>query len=113
VLFLFVLIAIVAAALFAISVYARGSYYVGLDNDRVTIFQGRVGGLLWFDPTVKQRTDLTAADVPPAYIDDVRNGKEEGSLAEARRYVRNLKEAAAQQAATTTTTTAPPAPPAP
>jgi protein phosphatase len=119
VLFLFALLAVVAGALFAIGVYARGAYYVGLDHDRVTIFQGRPGGLLWFKPTVKQRTDLTAANVPPAYQDDVRDGKEEGSLPEARSYVRNLREAAA--ATTTTTTTTPPtttattttAPPAP
>src|SRR5256885_6281587 len=45
---------------------SRSSYFVALKGDRVTIFQGRPGGVLWFHPTVKQRTDLTAADIPPS-----------------------------------------------
>jgi protein phosphatase len=112
--FLFALIAILAGALFAISAYARGSYYVGLDGTQVVIYQGRPGGLLWFKPTVKQRTDLTEPEIPAPYKADVKAGKEESSLSAARQYVQNLKDvsrpddsstAAANANETTTSTT--------
>jgi protein phosphatase len=107
--FVLALLLVLGGAAAAIGVYARGSYYVGLDNSRVAVFQGRPGGLLWFKPTVKQRTDLAEADVPAPYRADLRAGKEENSLDAARRYVQNLKDAAAAQAPSATTTTTAPA----
>lgn len=98
-LFVVVVLLVLAAAVAAVGVFARGSYFVGFDEDEVVIFQGRPGGLLWFDPTVKERTGLAADDVPEARVDALRDGKEEADLADARRYVENLR------AQTTTTTT--------
>jgi protein phosphatase len=116
VLFVLALLLVLAGAAAAIGVYARGSYYVGQSKGRVAIFEGRPGGLLWFKPTVAQRTDLTTVDVPAAYKADVQSGKTEPSLAAARRYVANLKQAVAEQQArannpgsTTTTSPIPPA----
>ena len=104
--FLVVLVLIVGAAFGAITWYGRSTYYVGIDGDRVTIFQGRPGGLLWYDPTVEQRTDLAVVDVPPNRLQALKDGKQEPSLHDAERYVENLRdEAAAIAAATTTTTT--------
>jgi serine/threonine protein phosphatase PrpC len=115
-LFVLALLLVLAGAAAAIGVYARGSYYVGQSKGRVAIFQGRPGGLLWFKPTVAQRTDLATADVPAAYKADVQSGKTEPSLGAARRYVANLKQVASEQkaqadnpASTTTTSPAPPA----
>jgi PPM family protein phosphatase len=113
VVFLFLLIAVIGGALAAIGFYARGGYHVGINDGEVVIFQGRPGGLLWFDPTLKERTGLAEADVPPAYIPDVRDGKEFSSLEDASRYVFNLQEAAVAMTTTTTTTTAAPPPPPP
>ncbi|MDQ1446316.1 MAG: family protein phosphatase, partial [Acidimicrobiaceae bacterium] len=117
VVFVLALLLVLAGALAAVGFYARGAYYVGIDDATVVVYQGRPGGLLWFKPTVKQRTDLGEADVPPAYVDDVRAGKEESSLAAARAYVRNLRQAAATtppagaDPGATSTTTAPPGQP--
>jgi len=105
-LFFIALLAVVGGALAAIGFYARAGYYVGINDGTVVIYQGRPDGLLWFEPTIKERTTLAEADVPPAYRDDVASGKEYGDLAEARRYVEALEEQAAPPA--TTTTTAPP-----
>ena len=119
--FLLVLVLVLGGAAAAVGFYARGSYFVGLDEGRVAIFKGRPGGLLWFSPTVEERTNLTQAAVPPARQDDVANGHAVASLEEARTYVENLEGAAggssAEPATTTTavpveTTTAPPAAPA-
>ena len=113
--FIIVLAVLVGGAVGAVAWYARSSYYVGVDAGRVAIFQGRPGGLFGFDPTLKQRTDLPLAEVPPARHDDLTQGKEVPSLDAARNYVANLKDEAAslQPAPTTTTTTAVPPPPAP
>jgi protein phosphatase len=91
VIFVAALLLIVGGAFAAIAVYARGSYFVGFKGERVAIFKGRPGGLLWFDPTLAQRTALARDRVPPSRLADVRAGKEEPSLAAARRYVRNLQ----------------------
>lgn len=108
-LFIGIVVLVIAGAVAAVGVFARGAYFVGFENDEVVIFQGRPGGLLWFDPTVEVRTGLAAADVPPARVDAITAGKEEPTLGAARRYVDNLR---AQMTATTTTTasTAPPPP---
>jgi protein phosphatase len=104
--FFVVLVLILGAAFGAITWYGRGTYYVGIDGDRVTIFQGRPGGLLWYDPTVEQRTDLSVVDVPPARLQALKDGKQEPSRQAAERYVENLRdEASTMSLATTTPTT--------
>jgi protein phosphatase len=113
--FVVVLLLVLAGAAAAVGFYARGSYFVGIDEGQVAIFKGRPGGLLWFSPTVEERTSLAGASVPPARADDVANGHTVASLDEARDYVRNLQATASNRtavtgdASTTTTTAAPPA----
>ncbi len=103
--FLVLLVALVAAAGFAVALYARGSYFVGLNNDALTIYKGRPGGLLWFQPTIVQRTDVLASDVLPARLSDLQSGKEEPSLSQARAYVTSLQDEKLQQVQATSTTT--------
>lgn len=97
--------------------YARAGWFVGVDGGDVAIFQGRPGGVLWFDPSLERRTGLGIDDLPPARRAAVREGKEQPSLAAAERYVDNLRDQAEQErratTTTTTTTTAPPPPPPP
>jgi serine/threonine protein phosphatase PrpC len=111
--FVTVLVLLVAAGVGAIAWYARGSYFVGLHEGRVTIYKGRPGGLLWFDPTVEEATPITSASLLPARRDDLEAGKPEPSLADARLYVERIQQEAARAgasggdgpAATSTTTT--------
>lgn len=100
-----VLVLVLALAAVAIGWYARGSYFVGLRGDRVTIYQGRPGGVLWFHPTIAQRTNVTTTEVLPHQIPRLRDGQEESSLAEARAFVRSLvAEAIAARSAQSPTT---------
>ena len=103
--FLVVLVLLVGAALGATAWYARASYFVGLDENQVVVFKGRPGGLLWFQPTLVERTGMTATDVLPSRLDDLRAGRLQPSLPAALRYAGNLREeaAAADRASTTTT----------
>ena len=89
--FLVVVVLVVGGAFGAVSWYARNSWFVGVDAGRVAIFKGKPGGLLWFEPTVEEKTDLAAAAVPPARALDIERGHEVASLDEAHAYVRNLR----------------------
>jgi len=104
--FFVILALLIAGAGVAIALYARGSYFVGLDNGQLTIYKGRPGGLLWFQPTVVQRTATAATQVLPERLPDLRSGKEEPSIPAARSYVASL--AAEATTTTTSTTTLPP-----
>ena len=116
VLFVLGLVGVLVIAGGAVGWYARHTYFVGLDRDRVVIYKGRPGGLLWFDPTIEQPTSLRTADVRPSRLNDLRAGHTESSRADAQRYVNNLRQEAAQAAVPTNpippSTGLPPAPPA-
>jgi PPM family protein phosphatase len=104
-LFALVLLAIVGGAIGSVAWFSRSTYYVGIDDDEVAIFQGRPGGVLWIQPTLAERTGFPADDVPPARRSDVVAGKEQPSLEAARRYVANLEDQARTTRAPSTTTT--------
>ncbi len=90
VVFVGAVVATLALAFGAITWAARNTYYVGFDRGQVVIYQGRPGGLLWFDPTVSQRTGIKKGDVDQAHYDEINKGKVESSLAQAKVYVANL-----------------------
>jgi protein phosphatase len=103
--FALALLVVLALAVAAIGLYARHTYFVGVDGGQVAIFKGRPGGLLWFQPTLDRRTSLGENDVLPSRLPDLRSGKEEATLADAQRYVNNLRQEAAARAAPATPTT--------
>jgi PPM family protein phosphatase len=103
--FVVVVAAVIAAALVAIRWYDTNSYFVRVENNELIIYQGRIGGFLWYHPTVVKPTGVTTADVPPQYLSQLAAGVEETSVANAEGYVRSLVQAKSQQGS--------PAPPAP
>ncbi len=115
VLFVVLLLAVIGAGAFAIVSYARDSYFVTLGppasasdatSRPLVIYQGRPGGLLWFDPTLVSTTRVVESEVLPVHWADLRKGVVFGSKAGAEGYVTNLvKEAAAAAPPSTTTTT--------
>ncbi|MGC8463278.1 MAG: Stp1/IreP family PP2C-type Ser/Thr phosphatase [Acidimicrobiales bacterium] len=87
-----VLVAVVLVAAYsAVRWFDTSSYFVGLDGKELVIYQGRIGGLLWYHPVAVERTGVTTADVDPTYVPVLRGGVEEPSVAAARTYVRNLE----------------------
>lgn len=121
-LFVILVVALVGGVVATIQWYGTSTYFVGFDGDQVAIFKGRPGGLLWIDPELVDVTSLSQDEVPDARVADIEDGVEQGSLADARRYVANVTEQAEElapptttttTAPTTTTTTAPPASVAP
>lgn len=112
-LFLVAVIGVLGIAVWAVALYARGAYFVGLDGDQVAIFRGRPGGLLWFEPTlVERKAQPTGGELLPAQRIELEAGHEVSSKAAADRFVNNLRqEVEARRASPTTTTTTTTAPP--
>lgn len=104
--FLLVLAAVVGLALAAVGYYARGTYFVGFDDDGVvTIFQGKPGGVLWFEPTVVERSPFTREDVRPELVDNLEAGIEVSSLDQALGFPVTVVTTTTTTSTTTSTTT--------
>jgi len=88
--FVVLLAAVLAGSYAAVRWYDINSYFVGVQNNELVIYQGRVGGFLWYHPVAVDRTAVTTADVPPLYLPELNAGVQETSVANARAYVMNL-----------------------
>ncbi|MHB1519200.1 MAG: Stp1/IreP family PP2C-type Ser/Thr phosphatase [Acidimicrobiales bacterium] len=110
VLFAAVVAAVLAAGFYAVRWYDTNSFFVTVDHNELVIYQGRIGGFLWYHPVTVERTGVTTSDVPATYLSSLRSGVEETSVAGARSYVSNLVTVEQQQnsAQGAPSTTAPP-----
>jgi serine/threonine protein phosphatase PrpC len=90
VIFVVALLMVIGGAIACLGWYGRSAYFVALSKDRVTIFQGRPGGVLWFQPTVVERTRDTASSVLSYRLQVLEAGQVEPSVAQARQYIANL-----------------------
>lgn len=94
--FLVILLVVIGFGISAIGLYANHSYFVGTDGQAIAIYQGRPGGLLWYNPKVYKKTTLTTSQVLPYHLADLKKGVVEPSLSAALVYVRNLSNEASQ-----------------
>jgi serine/threonine protein phosphatase PrpC len=86
-----------------VGVYARSGYFIGTNDDNIiTIYRGRAGGVWWFNPTIELESELKLTDVPTGVVREVRNNTTFDSLAEAQQYIEFVN-----ATVTTTTTTVP------
>ncbi|HXQ18392.1 MAG TPA: Stp1/IreP family PP2C-type Ser/Thr phosphatase [Acidimicrobiales bacterium] len=98
VLFCLLTLAVPTAAYEVLHWYATDNWYVTVHDGHLAIYQGRPGGMLWFQPKLVQETAVATTQVLPDRLPDLRARVEETSLAGARRYVKNLAdEFSAQQ----------------
>ncbi len=89
-LFLVLLAALVGGVIGVTIWFQRSSFFVGLAGDRVSIFQGRPGGLIWFKPQLLQTSSLTTKDLLPNSVYELRQGVAESSYAAAKQEVDGL-----------------------
>lgn len=85
---------IIVGGFWLIATYARNNYYVGFEQEQVVIFQGRPGGVLWFDPTVEEGAALVRTSLTPALELEVVANPEFGSLGSAQDYIDGLEDRA-------------------
>ena len=116
-LFVAAILGVLAVGAGAITYYGRHTYFVGFDNDSVAVFKGRPGGVLWIQPELIERTNLTRQTVPAGVVAEIDAGKVEPTLDDAHRYLANIDEQASTgddagskttQTTQTTATTTPP-----
>jgi PPM family protein phosphatase len=88
--FFAVLVLILGAAAAGIGWYGRGGYFVGLRGNRVVIFRGRPGGVLWFHPTIAAPTSVTTDQIESYHLPALQAGQEEPTLAAAREFVESM-----------------------
>lgn len=111
VVFVILLLALAGGAVATIQWYGRSVYFVGFEDDQVAIFRGRPGGVLWVQPELVENVDLERDEVPDDRVDQIDDGQQHGSLAEARESAGRLRERAerlnapADERDTTTTST--------
>jgi protein phosphatase len=106
VLFWSALVAILLSGVTVIGVYARSGYFLGFDdNDRVAVYRGRVGGILWFGPTIDTQTTLSGGDLPEDVLRDVALNRTFTSSTMASKYLALVRIAIIDASTTTSTTT--------
>lgn len=108
--FLLALLAVAGVVVGVVWYQTNQLYYVGVKDDHVAIYQGKPGGVLFFDPVLVEEFDTVVLDeLPPNRVDPLRAGVEQDSETDARVYVSELFDAtaAADEPEATTTTTAP------
>jgi protein phosphatase len=122
VVFVLLFVGVLGGAAGAVGWYVRASYFVGVDNGYVAIYEGRPGGFLWFKPTVLDKTSLSVSKVFAQDVPALQSGMLERSYAASQKVVSSLttehKNLALPSVDTTgalgvvgtTTTTLPPAP---
>jgi protein phosphatase len=91
-LFLIVLGGLAYAGFATVHWYVNSSYFVGLNNHQVVIYQGRPGGFVGIQPKIVKRTQVTSTQVPSYKIPDLRSGVQEPSYKAALGYVAALQQ---------------------
>ncbi len=104
--FLLPIVLILGLAVAVTAWYARRSYFVAFDHKgQVTIYQGRPGGLLLWDPTVLQHTKITKDELTEDARVAVQDRKEFDDKDTALAYVGRVQDRANATSTTTSTTT--------
>lgn len=83
-------VAVLATAYFTASWYATSAWFVDESAGEVVIYQGRPGGLLFWNPKVKTETGIASDDLDGASVERVKAKTVWASLAEAEAFVDNL-----------------------
>lgn len=105
VLFWSALVAIVLSGITIVGVYARSGFFIGFDKDsRVAVYRGRVGGVLWFSPTIDTQTTLSGEDLPEDVLRDVALNRTFTSSTNASKYLALVRIAIIDATTTTSTT---------
>ena len=106
-LFVVVLAAIIIATFTLIAVHARSGYFVAFHGDKVAVYKGQPGGVLWFQPTLVQDSALTRGELDSTLIQLVNQHVTYSSAEEAAKFITEQVIPTTTTVAPTTTTTPP------
>ena len=105
------ILVILAVAVGAIGWYARNSYFIAFDaKGRVALYQGRPGGILFWDPKLETTTAIREQDLTAVGRRAVRQRRDDfNKLADAKSFVKRETTTTTVTTPTTTTSTTGPA----
>jgi protein phosphatase len=83
-------LAVFVVAFVVTAAFGRSGYFVGYQDDTVAVFQGRPGGVLWFQPTLAATSRLERDDLTPEFQTRIARNPEFSSQAAAERYLEQL-----------------------
>ena len=104
-LFAFLIAAILTVTVTLIAVHARSGYFVGFDDDTVVIYKGQRERVLWFEPTVDQRSAKTRDQLAPQTVNAVEANPTFDSPREAEAFITDLVPTTTTTVVEATTTT--------
>jgi serine/threonine protein phosphatase PrpC len=90
VIFTTLVVAVFVVAFVITAAFGRSGYFVGYEGDTVAVFQGRPGGVLWFQPTLASTSQLERDDLTPEFQTRIGRNPEFSSQAAAERYLQQL-----------------------
>ena len=79
------------AMIITIGWYARSGYHVDVVANHVVIQKGRAGGLLWFEPTLEQWTEIQISELSDTDQSRLANSGHMSTLNEAQSFVATLQ----------------------
>lgn len=89
----------------AFGVYGRTGFFLAEDSDgMVSVYRGRPGGVLWFDPTMHRRSGVLMNQLPDPVQREVRNNRSFSKATSALEYLQFGYASYLATALTTTTT---------
>lgn len=90
-LLIFVVLALLVAGFVATAAWARRGYFVDFDDsDEVIVYQGKRGGVLWFDPTAETGGGPSRDELDDESVDLVEDRPTFSSLRDATLFIRAL-----------------------
>jgi protein phosphatase len=81
---------VIGGAIACLGWYGRSAYFVAFSQEKIAIFQGRPGGVLWFQPTLVKRTPYGRQAVEQYNWQRLATGEVVASVADAEQYIDNL-----------------------
>ncbi len=92
--FVSAVVVVLAVLITSITVYARSNYFIEVEGDGVVVYQGRSGGVLWFDPTAEDRIEFDPALIDAGALAALTEDLDFDSLDEADAFANDLLEQA-------------------
>jgi protein phosphatase len=102
IIFTTLVLAVFVVAFVITAAVGRSGYFVGYEGDTVAVFQGRPGGVLWFQPTLASTSQFERDDLTPEFQTRIGRNPEFSSQTAAERYLDQL--ASDERAVVATTT---------
>ena len=86
----FAILLLIVSVFGGIGAYARSGWFIGEQNGNVAIYKGRSSGVLWFDPSLEETTNISLLELSEEARILVVDSIPMGSLSEAKSFIKKI-----------------------